>query len=60
MLVEAEPLRAVVDVITSTRVRCVQPATGEPCGALSRTEEIRLAGTFERPDVGTRRTLTTS
>ena len=60
MVVEAKPLRAVAYVITSTRARYVDPATGAPLGPYSRTEDIRLSATFERPDVGARCNLSTS
>ena len=52
MFVDLEPLRAVVYVISSTRARYVEPGTEQPLGPFSRTEDIRLSATFERPNVG--------
>jgi hypothetical protein len=60
MFFDLEPLRAVVYVISSTRARYVQPETGEPLGPFSRTEDIRLSATFERPHVGAPWKLTAS
>ena len=60
LFVEVGPLRAVVYVISSTRARYIEPATGEPRGPFSRTEDIRLSATFERPDAGAAWKLTSS
>ena len=60
MFVEVEPLRGVVYVISSTRARYVDPSTGEPLGPFSRTEDIRLSATFERPVAGSPWKLTSS
>ena len=51
MFAEVGPLRGVVYVISSTRARYVDPATGDPRGPFSGTEDIRLSATFERPDL---------
>ncbi len=60
MFVEAGPLRGVFYVISSTRARYIEPATGEPRGPFSRTEDIRLSATFERSDAGAAWELTSS
>ena len=60
MFVEVGPLRGVVHVIASMRARYVDPATGAPLGPFSRTEDIRLSATFERPEVGAPWKLTSS
>ena len=60
LFVDVGPLRGVVYVISSTRARYVEPATGVPRGPFSRTEDIRLSATFERPEVGAPWKLTTS
>ncbi len=60
MFIEVEPLRAVIYVISSTRARYIEPATDEPRCQFSRTEDIRLSATFERPDVGAPWKLTSS
>ncbi|MCC7368852.1 MAG: hypothetical protein IT306_10540 [Chloroflexi bacterium] len=60
MFVEVGPLRGVVYVISSTRARYVDPATGAPIGPFSRTEDIRLSATFERAEVGAPWKLTSS
>ena len=60
MFVEVGPLRGVVYVISSTRARYVDPATGEPRGPFSRIEDIRLSATFERADASAAWKLTSS
>jgi hypothetical protein len=60
MFVEVGPLRGVVYVISSTRARYVDPATGAPLGPFSRTEDIRLSATFERAEGGAPWKLTSS